>query len=284
MTGNGYTLDEPLLTLKDVNLTLGEGDKARLILRDVEMQILNIKRAGLRQGQVSGLLGPSGIGKTQLFKIISGFLEPDSGTVLVGVEQKPPKPGRVGVVSQNYRVFRDMTVFDNLTFAGRRAGMSAADAKAKADDYLHRFNLDARKTLWPEQLSGGQRQRVAILQQVMAGHDFICMDEPFSGLDVNQSEEVVKLIRELVSDDELRTFIVVTHDIGAAISISDTLWLMGLRHDDATDSYVEGARILEQYSLMKMGLAWDPDIRLKPDFMNLQRQVIERFRTLLPPR
>lgn len=276
-----HTRGDPLLTLSNVNLTLGEGERRRLILRDVDAKIVDIRRAGLRQGQVTGLLGPSGIGKTQLFKIIAGTQAPDDGTVAVGIKQEPPRPGRVGVVTQHYRVFRHLTTLENLVFAGRQGGLSKAAATEQARGYLHRFKLDAQSNLWPGQLSGGQRQRVAILQQVMVGHDFICMDEPFSGLDVNQVEAVARLLCELVSDNELLTIIVVTHDIGAAISVSDTLWLMG-REQDHSGQFLDGAKVVTIYDLVGMELAWNPDIREDPRFLELEAQITKRFRTLVP--
>jgi ABC-type nitrate/sulfonate/bicarbonate transport system ATPase subunit len=280
-----YDEHETLLTVSDVNLTLGKGDRARLILRDVDLVVKNIVRPGMQQGQVKGLLGPSGIGKTQLFRIIAGAQKPDTGSVLVGIDQAPAEPGQVGVVTQHYHVFRHMTVLQNLVFAGMKGGLSRAEAKEKAEYYLRLFDIFAQKDLWPYgQISGGQRQRVAIIQQVLAGHKFICMDEPFSGLDVNQVENVEDLTSKLTREDELLTIIVITHDIAAAIAVSDELWLMGLEHDDATNGFKPGARIVKRMDLIKEGLAWDPDIRHNPRFLETQRLIAENFRTLSPRR
>ncbi|MDO8571647.1 MAG: ATP-binding cassette domain-containing protein, partial [bacterium] len=132
---------------------------------------------------------------------------------------------------------------------------------------------------YPAQLSGGQRQRVAIAQQLMCSEHFLIMDEPFSGLDPLMAEEVCKLVTELASADELNTVIVITHDIRAAVAVSDTLWIMG-RDYDAEGKPIPGSRIQEQHNLIEMGLAWQEDITLMPEFSSLMRQIRKRFKAL----
>jgi ABC-type nitrate/sulfonate/bicarbonate transport system ATPase subunit len=276
-----FTREGRLLHIEGVNLSLGEGSERRLILRDVNADVANIVRPGKQQGQVIGFLGPSGIGKTQLFRTIAGFQQPDSGKVLVGKDQNPTEPGMVGVVTQHYRVFNHRTVLDNLVFAGIQGSLSKAEATDKANEYLSQFDLSDQRNHWPARLSGGQRQRLAILQQIMVGHDTICMDEPFSGLDINQVQKVARLISALTSKDEFLTIIVVTHDIGAALEVSDTLWLMGQERDpEKPAEFLPGARIVAQSDLIAEGLAWDPDIRHNPKYIELEKLVANKFREL----
>ncbi len=276
-----YTRNEMLINVQGVSLSLGEGKNRRLILREVNAEVRNIVRPGLEQGQTVGFLGPSGIGKTQLFKTIAGFQKPDEGSVLVGVNQVPTAAGLIGVVSQYYRVLNHRTVLDNLIFAGKQGGLTKGEAKDKSQSYLEKFDLSNQRKNYPGRLSGGQRQRLAILQQIMLGHQTICMDEPFSGLDVNQVHKVATLLSELTSHNELLTIIVVTHDIGAAIEVSDTLWLMGQEpNPEKPDEFLPGARIVDQCDLIAEGLAWDPAIRQNPKFLELESKVAERFRTL----
>lgn len=274
------TRGAPLLTLEGVNLTLGEGKSARLILRDVNAQILDIIREGKRQGQVTGLLGPSGIGKTQLSRIIAGFIQPDSGIVKIGVEQEPARMGRVGVVPQRYHSIPHLTVLGNLVFAGTQSGLTKAEAVEKAGHMLERFGLWEHRTKWPGDLSGGMHQRLVIGQQILVGHRLIFADEPFASLDVRMIAKVIDLFREVTSDDEYLTIIVVTHDIGAAIAISDTLWLMGNKRDEH-QQFIPGATIVAQSDLIKEGLAWNPDIRHDPRFLQMEAEVTERFHTLI---
>jgi ABC-type nitrate/sulfonate/bicarbonate transport system ATPase subunit len=281
MIDRTYTRESPLLTIEGLNLSLGEGKDRKLILSDVNAQVRNIVRPGRKQGQVVGFLGPSGIGKTQLFKQIAGFSRPDSGSVRVGPEQELARPGLVGVVEQHYVVFEHMTTIENLVFAGMKGGLKRKDATEQGLAYLEKFDLIGQRDNWPGRLSGGQRQRLAILQQIMVGHSTICMDEPFSGLDVNQVHKVARLIAEVTGNNELLTIIVVTHDIGAAIEVSDTLWLMGHEPDaEKPGEFLPGARILSQADLIEEGLAWDPDIRQNPDFLKFEAYVAGVFKTL----
>src|SRR5262245_45819758 len=167
----------------------------------------------------------------------------------------------------------------NLLTAGKQAGLSAAAARQKAMGFLSRFKLEDRARLFPSQLSGGQQQRVAIAQQFMCSEHFLLMDEPFSGLDPIAVGRVSELITEVANLHELNTIIVVTHDIAAAIEVADTLWLMG-RDRDEKGRIIPGARVQATYNLAERGLAWRDGIASTPEFMDVQREVRERFQTL----
>ncbi len=269
------TRADTLLKIDGVSLAFGD----RVVLRDVNAEIKNLLRPGYSQGQVVSLLGPSGIGKTQLFRIMAGLQRPTRGRVLVTAEAKPVEAGMVGVVDQHYTLFRHRTVGDNLVIAGRQNGLNARDATDKARSLLARFQLEDRWGEWPSRLSGGQRQRVAIAQQLLCSEHYLLMDEPFSGLDPNMKDEVCRLIAEVAGMHELTTIIVVTHDIGSAVVISDTLWLMGRERDEA-GAVIPGARVLGEYDLVERGLVWQPDIERMPAFVDLVQTVRERFKTL----
>src|SRR3954447_15792621 len=145
------------------------------ILRDVNLEIRDIVRPDTIAGQVVGLLGPSGIGKTTLFRILAGLDSPDTGKVTLGEEGRPVQRGMVGVVAQNYPLFSHRTVLGNLMVAGRLSGLSAKEARDKAQGFLTRFGLEDRAKRYPIQLSGGQRQRVAIAQQFMCSERFLLL-------------------------------------------------------------------------------------------------------------
>jgi len=166
--------------------------------------------------------------------------------------------------------------------AAARAGMignNATEAAKKANDYLERFGLNGCANKYPFQISGGQRQRVAIAQQFMCSEHFLLMDEPFSGLDPMAIEKVCELIGELASVHTLNTIIVITHDIVAAIAVSDTLWLMG-RQYNGDGTLILGAKVCTTYDLIERGLAWRKDVTSTPEFMELNREIRERFRQL----
>lgn len=275
MSVYAYTFAETLLKIENVCLSFN----GRPVLRDVCAEIKNVIRPGHSQGQVVGFLGPSGIGKTQLFRILAGLNRPSSGQVLITEKFLPVAAGTVGVVAQNYLLFDHRTVFSNLLKAGEQAGLRGRELKEKASVLLERFKLLDHAEHYPAQLSGGQRQRVAIAQQLMCSQHFLLMDEPFSGLDPLMKDEACELITEVAAMDELATIVVITHDIGSAIQVSDTLWLMG-RDRDAEGNIVPGARIQESYNLMDRGLAWRPNITALPEFAQCLRDVRERFQTL----
>ena len=269
-----YERGGTILEASGVWLTLGQN----LILRDVNVEIKDVQRPGHVTGQVVGMLGPSGIGKTRLFRILAGLDPPSRGSVRLGEKGVPVQRGMVGVVAQRYPLLEHRTVLGNLLVAGGQAGLSRAQAKDKAFGYLKRFGLEDRARLYPCQLSGGQQQRVAIAQQVMCSEHFLLMDEPFSGLDPLAVAEVSEIIAEVADLHELNTIIVVTHDIAAAVEAADTLWLMG--RDREGSRVVPGARVQETYDLIERGLAWRKDIRSSPAFADVVREIHARFPTL----
>jgi ABC-type nitrate/sulfonate/bicarbonate transport system ATPase subunit len=264
-----------ILKATNVSLILG----GNVILRDLNLEIRDLWRPDCVTGQVVGLLGPSGIGKTRLFRVLSGIDTPNKGTVTIGPKSIPVQRGMVGVVAQNYPLFEHRTVAGNLELAARSAGLNRQDAAAKAYAYLQRFNLEERGGLYPCQLSGGQRQRVAIAQQFLCSEHFVLMDEPFSGLDLIAVDKVSKMIREVANSDELNTVIVVTHDIQAALCVADTIWLLGRDRDDQ-GKIIPGARVKATYNLVERGLAWRDGVADTPECMDLVREIRAAFPSL----
>jgi len=269
------TYGDTLLKIDHVSLSYDD----KVILRDVNAEIRDIKREGRVQGQVVGFLGPSGIGKTQLFRIVAGLNQPTSGQVLVDCTLKPVKAGMVGVVSQSYPLFENRSIFSNLMLAAKQMEKNHEAAHEKVMQYLKRLDMVDQMQLYPAQISGGQRQRIAIAQQLLCSEHFLLMDEPFSGLDVVMEAKVCELINEIACLDELNTIIVVSHDVTAAASVADHLWLMG-RDRDASGNIIPGARIQETYDLIERDLCWHPEITNSSKFLEFVREVKGRFQTL----
>lgn len=196
--------------------------------------------------------------------------------MLVGENQEPVTRGRVGVVFQHYPLFDHRTVLSNLVVAGRQVGMSKAQAAEEGRGFLKRFGLEGNEDKYPAQLSGGMRQRIAIAQQFMCSDDLLLMDEPFSGLDPLAVSRMIEFIQEVASQDELKTIVIVTHDITAAIEVSDTIWMLG-RDRDAAGNPIPGAKIQHEYNLIERELAWQKGITSTKQFMALLAEIREAF-------
>lgn len=261
---NGYTKAQTLLKIDQVWLTLG----GRTILQDVNAEIQDIERPDVTQGQVVCFLGPSGIGKTRLTRLIAGLDTPTRGTITVAGHAS------VGMVPQNYPLFQFATVRQNFEIAGRQIGLTAAATRLKAAPYVEMFDLARYSDLYPEQLSGGTRQRVAIVRQLLCSKNFLVLDEPFSGLDPIMKRRACEVIQMVSQLDSLMTIILVTHDVFEGMSVADTVWLMGC---DGVGSAATGARIMKQYDLAELGFAWHPDLMHDAEFQKLVAQVRAEF-------
>lgn len=262
-----------ILSVSGVTQKLGD----RLVLGGVDFVVRDRVRPGCITGQVVGILGPSGVGKTRLLRILAGLDAPDSGSVRgngICCDQ-----GHVGVVFQNYPLLRHRTVRGNLELAGRAGGMSRALARERARELLDCFRIAECADSYPSQVSGGQRQRASIAQQVMCPRRLILLDEPFASLDPAALEDVMRLLADVANLHELNTLILVTHDVRAAMLASDTLLLLG-RDRSPDGTVVPGARIQVRYDLVERGMAWHPELADEPAFSDLEREVRARFRTL----
>jgi len=246
------------------------------ILRDISFGVKNIKRTGVNQGQIIALLGPSGCGKTQLFKILTGLITPKEG--MVAIDQKQIVPGDVGIIAQDYPLFHNRTIYNNLRIALERSP-DPTNIKSKIKSALDRFHMADKEDSYPGELSGGQRQRIAILQQILIGHKFLLMDEPFSGLDIVMKDEVKDMIKEISLMDEKNTTVVVSHNINDAASIADQVWIMGHERDESGNK-IPGAVIRHKFDLKALGLTWREDIMVQPEFIQFVQRVETMFREL----
>jgi NitT/TauT family transport system ATP-binding protein len=275
MSVHPHERGDVLLQVANVSLTLG----GRLILRNVNFEIHDLIRPGLSTGQVVALLGPSGVGKTRLFRIMAGLDEPDEGIVRIGPKGEPVSRGRVGVVFQNYPLFEHRTVHGNVVLAARRGGLPSKEADERALQTLERLGLKDQLRKYPVQLSGGQRQRVAIAQQILCSKHFLLMDEPFSGLDPIATEQVCEMIAEVAALHEFNTIVVSTHNIEAGLEVADTVYLLGRDRLD-NGAPAPGAYVQATIDLIARGLAWRKGIQSTPQFFDVMKEIRERFYTL----
>lgn len=264
-----YVKTDILLKIDHVSLTLG----GRVILRDVDAQIQDIIRPDLITGQVICFLGPSGVGKSTLSRVIAGLQVPTAGRVMLE-HDVPVRRGMVGFVPQNYPLFRFETVMGNLLIAGRMGGLPDREVTKRAVALLHEFDLASYASYYPKALSGGTRQRVAIIRQLMADRHVVVMDEPFSGLDPNMKQRAAELVVKVANRDEKNIIIVVTHDVTQGLSVADTCWLMG------REEGLPGARLVEQYDLAAQDLCWHPEMLQDSRFQQFVGDVKARFAQL----
>ncbi|ACU88911.1 ABC transporter ATP-binding protein [Desulfomicrobium baculatum] len=176
----------------------------------------------VERGSLVSLVGPSGAGKTTLLHIIAGLQAPDSGTVgHLGGGEKP----QAILVFQDYVLFPNMTVFQNIAFGLKTRGLSKAAIRDKVMPLLGYFHLEDRAGAYPAQLSGGQKQRVAIARAMVLEPSLLLLDEPFANLDRNLKMETALFIRSTQRAFGITT-ICVTHDLQEALAMSDRIGVM----------------------------------------------------------
>ncbi|BBH21394.1 polyamine ABC transporter ATP-binding protein [Paenibacillus baekrokdamisoli] len=182
----------------------------------------------VRKGELITLLGPSGCGKTTVLRSIGGFLDPDSGEILIegkSVLKAPPEKRPTSMVFQGYNLWPHMTVFDNLAF-GLKIRKTKKDEIQKAiKEVLQLVRLPGAESKYPSELSGGQQQRVAVARSLLLKPAVLLLDEPFSALDAKLRHEMREEIREIQAQTGL-TMVFVTHDQEEALSISDRIVVM----------------------------------------------------------
>ena len=189
----------------------------------------------LEQGQVLAIIGSSGSGKTTLLRCLNFLETPDTGEILVNGKQltgshlteEQIRENRLhfGLVFQNFNLFPQYTVLENITLAPTLLKQgSSQEINEKALKLLEKVGLTQKKDAYPYQLSGGQQQRVAIARALALSPQVLCFDEPTSALDPELTGEVLRVIRGLKDKDN--TMIVVTHEMEFARSVADVVIYM----------------------------------------------------------
>lgn len=174
----------------------------------------------LKDGEIMTIVGPSGAGKTTLLRIIAGLETKDSGEILI--DGKPYDSGKVGVVFQDYNLFPNLSVLQNITLAPTLVlKKSKTEAEQDARVLLKRLQMSGREQQYPYELSGGQKQRVAIARALAMKPRILCYDEPTSALDPNLRKEVEKMILSLKKSG--LTQLIITHDLNFAENVADQM-------------------------------------------------------------
>jgi NitT/TauT family transport system ATP-binding protein len=207
---------EPLIALEGVWLEY-PGEKnapATTILKDINLTIA--------ENDIVALLGPSGCGKSTLIRLVAGLIKPTKGTVKFhGKAVDGICPG-VAMVFQNFALFPWLTVCGNIHLPLKQAGLSDDEVNRRTQHALEMVGLTGYDTVYPRELSGGMKQRVGIARALAANPEVLCMDEPFSALDVLTAESLRNELGRLCADpnNPLRTMISVTHNIEEAVYLA----------------------------------------------------------------
>jgi ABC-type nitrate/sulfonate/bicarbonate transport system ATPase subunit len=178
------------------------------------------------EGEFVAIVGPSGCGKSTLMKMVSGFVRPDAGAVLVdGAPLLKPGPKGI-VISQHGSVFPWLTVRQNLMFG--LSGMGEREKEALADHYAELVGLKGFENSYPRELSGGMAKRVEIARALVVKPEILYMDEPFSALDalmnLKMRNELLRILAE-----ERHTVLLITHDVEEALYLADRIYVLSPR-------------------------------------------------------
>ncbi|MBM0104285.1 ABC transporter ATP-binding protein [Steroidobacter sp. S1-65] len=182
------------------------------------------------EGEFYVLLGPSGSGKSTLLRAIAGLTGVDHGRIALhgnDVTHVSARQRGVGLVFQNYALFRHMTVGENIEFALKVRRMKAAERRERRKELLRLVALEGMDDRLPTQLSGGQQQRVAVARALAHKPPVLLLDEPFGALDAKIREELRRTIRQVQRELKITT-VLVTHDQEEAFALADRIGVMNL--------------------------------------------------------
>lgn len=196
---------------------LGKSYGSTTVLHEINLHV--------KPGELFTILGPSGSGKTTLLSLIAGMAAPSRGRLLIGdrdVTTLEPAQRGIGVVFQNYALFPNLSVFDNVAFPLSIRRRPRHEIAEKVNEMLERVQLTAVRDRRPSQLSGGQQQRVALARALVFRPSIVLLDEPLGALDRQLRERLQVELKELQRSLGV-TMILVTHDQEEALSLSDRL-------------------------------------------------------------
>ena len=208
-------MTNPLLEFDDLYKSYGDEE----VLRGVGF--------AMDRQDVEVVVGPSGSGKSTMLRCVNRLTEIDSGDILLDGESvyglaEDALRRRVGMVFQGFNLFAHLTARGNVTLGLKKVrGMDEAGARRVADDHLQRVGLSKQAESYPAELSGGQKQRVGIARALAMDPELLLFDEPTSALDPELIGEVLTVMRDLA--EEGMTMLCVTHEMGFAESVADTV-------------------------------------------------------------
>ena len=212
--------EKVLLEVLNVSQKYGSGEKRFTAIQNVNLT--------LWEGQFVALLGPSGCGKSTLLRILTGLQPPVEGKVLYRGEQLNGVNPHASIVFQTFALFPWLNVQENVELALKARGMPASLRTPRAVDLIDRVGLDGFESAYPRELSGGMRQKVGFARAMAIEPELLCLDEPFSALDVLSAEALRGELLELWLNGRIptRAILMVSHNIEEAVLMSDRIVVM----------------------------------------------------------
>jgi NitT/TauT family transport system ATP-binding protein len=213
---------QPLISLQSVGKSYQQPNGQQISILDNIDLVLN-------EGEIIALLGPSGSGKSTLMRIIAGLISPSQGQVLY--RDRPMiglNPG-VAIVFQSAALYPWLTVLENVELGLKAKGVAPNVRKQKALEMIDIIGLDGFENAYPKELSGGMRQRVGFARALAVEPELLCMDEPFSALDVLTAENLRSELIDLWMERRIPTkaILIVTHGIEEAVTLADRMLILG---------------------------------------------------------
>lgn len=208
------------LKLEHIHHTYFTKTSATTALSDISLEV--------EEGEFISFLGPSGCGKTTLLSIIAGLFQPTGGTILLENQSVDKSERKIGYMLQQDYLFPWKTIEENILLGLKIAGIEDNTKKDYAFSLLDQMGLKGYEKQYPKQLSGGMRQRVALVRTLVTEPKLLMLDEPFSALDYQTKLRLEDLVSETLKSFG-KTAILVTHDIGEAIAMSDRIYLFSAR-------------------------------------------------------
>ena len=269
-------MKDSMIKLENVSKVYGKGESEFYALKDINIEI--------KDGKICGIIGLSGAGKSTLVRCINLLERPTEGRVCLNDDELTALSGKelraarkkIGMIFQQFQLFDSRTVYENVAFPLRYAGMKKAEIDEKVKSLLKLVDLADREKSYPSELSGGQKQRVAIARALASDPEVLLSDEATSALDPQNTRSILKLLKKLNTELGI-TVVVITHEMdvikeicddvavmekGKIVEYGDVFSVFASPQSPVTKNFVESTSNLSKiYELLEND---DPLVRLKP--------------------